>query len=201
MAVSRVPMPRIALFLGLVALFAALDLGTKSWIFGQLDFPPKHPITFVPGVFELTTNLNQGALFGIGQGKTLLFAVLSVVAIFSIAYWFFLAGAGNDRWLTIALASITAGILGNLYDRLGLPGLFWPNDPMNFGERAGQSAYAVRDWLHFQIQSLHFDWPVFNLADSMLVVGAAMLFWHVAWREPHSHAANSAIESASLAAK
>ncbi len=93
----------------------------------------------------------------------------------------------------MALGFILGGIFGNLYDRLGFPGLVWPqypNDP-----RAGQPVFAVRDWLHFEIQRIQFDWPVFNIADSLLVVGAAMLFWHVAWREPrlrHSAVVQSA---------
>jgi signal peptidase II len=80
-----------------------------------------------------------------------------------------------------------AGIFGNLYDRLGLPGLIWqPPDP-----RAGQAVHAVRDWLHFEIRKIGFDWPVFNLADSLLVLGACMLFWHVVWRERNQRIANS----------
>jgi signal peptidase II len=74
--------------------------------------------------------------------------------------------------LTSALALITAGILGNLYDRLGLHGLQSPNlGPFHPG---GQE-YAVRDWILVRIY--HWNWPNFNLADSMLVVGASLLFW------------------------
>jgi signal peptidase II len=36
----------------------------------------------------------------------------------------------------------------------------------------------VRDWLHFKINGI-VDWPVFNIADSLLVCGAIILFWHV----------------------
>ena len=142
----------------------------------------------VPGIFSLTTSLNEGALFGMGQGMTLVFAGLSLLAAAGIFYWLIFAGAGRDLWLTVALALIMAGIGGNLYDRLGLPGLVWhAPDP-----RAGLPVYAVRDWLHFQIQSIGFDWAVFNLADSMLVVGAVMLFWHVAWREGRQNQSASA---------
>ncbi len=72
-----------------------------------------------------------------------------------------------------------AGIFGNLYDRLGLPGLVWQSP----SPKAGQAVHAVRDWIHFELHRIHFDWPVFNLADSLLVLGACMLFFHVAWRE------------------
>jgi signal peptidase II len=69
-----------------------------------------------------------------------------------------------------ALALITGGILGNLYDRLGLPGLAW-HAPL---ERRGAAVLAVRDWIHFKLEGV-IDWPIFNLADSWLVIGAGVL--------------------------
>ena len=116
------------------------------------------------------TSLNQGALFGFGQGWTMLFAGLSVAATIAILYWLFVAKAARSLLLTSALALITAGILGNLYDRLGLHGLRSPPRPS-----PGGPVYAVRDWILVRIY--HWDWPNFNLADSMLVVGASLLFW------------------------
>jgi signal peptidase II len=180
MAGTRVKASRIALFLGLIAIGCAADLASKHWIFAKLGMPfNSPPVVLVPGVFSLTTSLNDGALFGLGQGMTAAFTALSIAAAIGIFYWLFFAGAGKDAWLTVALGSLMAGIFGNLYDRLGLPGLRWqPPDP-----RAGLPVHAVRDWIHFEIHKIGFDWPVFNLADSLLVLGACMLFWHVAWRE------------------
>jgi len=91
------------------------------------------------------------------------------------------AGAARDRLLTIALALVTGGIFGNLYDRLGLPSLTWSGDPKH---PSGQAVYAVRDWLHFKID--RFDWPIFNVADSLLVCGAALLVWHALITPPTS---------------
>jgi signal peptidase II len=171
----------------------AADLATKSWIFDRLGMPSAHPpIVLIPGIFSLTTSLNEGALFGLGKGMTFVFACLSLLAAVGILYWLVFGGASRDLWLTVALGFIMAGICGNLYDRLGMPGLVWTApDP-----REGLAVYAVRDWLHFQIEAIGFDWAVFNLADSMLVTGAAMLFFHVAWREGRQKATAGTQKSA-----
>ena len=129
------------------------------------------------GVFSLTTSLNEGALFGLGQGLTLGFAALSVVAAIAIVAWLFWARAAHEWALTVALALVMAGIFGNLYDRLGFPGLVWNWEMQPF--RVGQPVYAVRDWLLFTIPVIHREWPVFNIADSMLVCGAGLLFLHL----------------------
>jgi signal peptidase II len=133
----------------------------------------------IPEIFGFETSLNEGALFGMGQGQVVLFSVLSVVALVGIVYWLFFAGAARDRLLTIALGCVTGGILGNLYDRTGMPGLKWTAsvDPRR-GHEAGEPVYAVRDWLHFKIDALNFDWPIFNIADSLLVCGALLLLYH-----------------------
>ena len=168
------PANRYIVFFTLAIVGCAADLVTKSWVFDRIGPPGNQgpPIVLWPGVFSLTTSLNEGALFGIGQGMTPVFAALSVVAAIGIVYWLFISKAAIDLWLTVALGAIAAGIFGNLYDRLGfhhlmrrIPG----DDP--------QRIYAVRDWMHFKIEGV-IDWPVFNIADALLVCGAAMLMWH-----------------------
>lgn len=172
---------RIRLNVVLFAILAiggcVLDLWTKHWIFAKLGMPnTQQPWVLWDGVFSLTTSLNEGALFSIGQGFALGFAVMSIVAALGIGYWLAFKGAIRDLVLVIALGLIMAGIGGNLYDRLGWHGLTW-HWPL---ERLGQPVYAVRDWLHFRLLSSDgkelFDWPVFNLADCYLVCGAGLLF-------------------------
>jgi len=126
--------------------------------------------------FGFQTSLNEGALFGLGQGGVPLFIALSVLAALGILYWLFFGGAARDRLLTVALGCIFAGIVGNLYDRLGLHGLEWGLlTPL----RAGEPVRAVRDWILVMI--FGHPWPNFNIADSALVCGAILLVWH-AWR-------------------
>lgn len=148
---------------GLIAGIGCLvDLVSKAWVFQRLGPPGSDTYWILEGYFGFQTSLNQGALFGIGQGKVWLFASLSFIAALSIVWWLFVAGAARDRLLTISLACVMAGILGNLYDRLGI----W----------SGGQIHAVRDWVLLQYNG--WVWPNFNIADSLLVCGAALLVWH-----------------------
>jgi signal peptidase II len=171
---KAVPASRYVIFLWLALGGCTLDLYSKSWMFRRLDLPPGPTWWIWPDVLGFQTNLNDGALFGMGQGMTRVFALLSLVAAIGIVYWLFRAGAALSRFLTAALGCITAGILGNLYDRLGLPGLVWRTS--NQYHTAGDPVYAVRDWVLVMIG--RYPWPTFNVADSLLVCGALLLVWH-----------------------
>jgi signal peptidase II len=171
---TAVPASRYAAFFGLAAALCACDLAAKSWAFAR--FPLDGRIHWLwPGVFGFQTSLNEGGLFGMGQGLTPVLAVLAIIAAAAIVVWLFGFGAARDWLLTIALAAITAGILGNLYDRLGLPGLAWPD--WHHLHKAGERVFAVRDFIVMcEIGDWH--WPNYNIADSCLVCGAGMLIWH-----------------------
>lgn len=181
---------RYFIFFALAAAGCAADLASKEAIFRRLGIPAKEPIWVWKGALSLTTSLNEGALFGVGQGQVWLFATLSVVAALAIVYWLFVAGAAEDRLLVAALGCVMAGILGNLYDRLGWHGLTWRNVPHHAD---GEAVHAVRDWLHFKIDNV-IDWPVFNLADSFLVCGAALLIWHAFRAQPPSPGESAATD-------
>ena len=158
-------------FLAIAAIAAIGDLATKWAIFKNLGMPgERRGIVLVPGMLSLETNLNEGALFGMGQGLGAVFAAVSLCAIGGILMLVSRPATRSDRWLLLALALITGGIIGNLYDRLGLPGLKW-HAPL---ERQGEPVLAVRDWIHFKLDGL-IDWPIFNLADSWLVIGAGLM--------------------------
>ena len=178
---KTVPPSRYLVFFALAILGCLLDLSTKSWIFGRLGLPGDKEVWWLwQDVFGLQTSLNEGALFGIGQGSVNFFSFMSVVAAIAILVWLFIAKAAREWLVTIACGSICAGILGNLYDRLGLPGLIWhyANPPLH---EIGDPVYAVRDWILVMIGT--WPWPTFNLADSMLVAGAGLIIIHVIWFE------------------
>ena len=159
------------LFVAIAGFAAGIDLVTKWAIFARLGMPGELPgIVLIPRILILETNLNEGALFGMGQGMGMFFAGVSCVAIAGILYVVSQPANRGDHWLILALALITGGIIGNLYDRLGLPGLKW-HAPLG---RFGTPVLAVRDWIHFRLEGI-IDWPIFNLADSWLVIGAGLL--------------------------
>ena len=199
---ASLPLNRFITFSCLAIIGCIADLWTKHTVFAWRQLPPRwrgedptgiereiYPI--IDGYLGIETALNQGALFGMGQGKVWLFALLSFVAIAGIVYWLFAAKAARDLFLTIALGIIMGGILGNLYDRLGLWGGTAPN---------GDTIYAVRDWILIsyggaEIPWLGKDWPNFNIADSLLVCGAGLLIWH-SFAKPPGDAKPTKSESA-----
>jgi signal peptidase II len=179
---KAVPFCRSFVFILIVGLGCAADLTSKRCIFDWLGLPDQngHTYWFWTNVVGFQTSLNEGALFGLGQGMVPVFAGLSVVAAVGIFIWLFFAGAARDWLLTVALGCVTAGIFGNLYDRLGLHQLCWP---FNYGDHlTGDRVYAVRDFVLVRIGT--WNWPNFNVADSLLVCGAILLFWH-AFRTKH----------------
>ncbi len=157
---------RYVLFTMLAGVGCAADLWTKFAVFqwrGMPDHEQPSPIWWLwEGYIGIETALNTGALFGLGRGKVWLFALLSFAALLGIVYWLVWRRASDSLLLTVTLGCITGGVLGNLYDRLGL----W----------SGQQIFAVRDWIRLSCGS--YVWPNFNVADSLLVCGAALLVWH-----------------------
>ena len=157
------------LFFTIATLGCLLDLWTKSLVFSWMGPPSgiQNIYWLIEGYLGIETALNHGAVFGLGQGKVWFFALMSLVALSGILYWLSKGNAVRDRLLTITLGVITGGILGNLYDRVGL----WSNFEI----------YAVRDWIRCSYGE--HVWPNFNIADSLLVIGAALLVWH-SFRSP-----------------
>ncbi len=159
---------RMVLFAVLAIVGGGIDLWTKQAVFAWRGLPGEKDIWWViDGYFGIETTVNIGAVFGIGAGQGTLFAILSVVAAIGIVLWLFWFGAAQSLWLTTALGLISGGIIGNLYDRLGM----WWQPHYLVEWKSG-----VRDWILWQA-SPTMKWPNFNIADSLLVVGACMLLY------------------------
>ncbi len=154
---------RIALVAVLASVGCYADLLTKRLVFERMGLPqvqgPRNVCWLWDGYIGIETSVNLGALAGLGSGHLNFLSAISVFAIVAILSWVIWGSATRDLLVTIAVGLILAGILGNLYDRLGM-----------WGSR------GVRDWILFQYRS--FVWPNFNIADSLLVIGAVLLVLH-----------------------
>lgn len=114
---------------------------------------------------DMLPRVNPGALFGItggmGMSANTVFALVSLLAAAAIIYWSTFRSLARDGALCAALGLILGGTLGNLYDRVVFHG--------------------VRDFLHWHYA---FEWPVFNIADCCLVVGAFILLGQAFLTQP-----------------
>ncbi len=179
----RLPTNRYVIFFSLMIFGLAADLLTKSLIFNRYydsSGAYKEPVWMIENYLGIQCSTNPGALFGWGNGYSWLFASISVFAVCGLVLWLFVFKAAVDRWLNFALGMICGGIIGNFYDRIGLG---WRS------EYLVNVKTNVRDWIHFRIEGMpYFDpWPNFNIADSLLVCGAILLFIHAFFnREPES---------------
>lgn len=130
----------------------ALDRWTKLLVLKHLTYGETVPV--FPG-FNLVLYHNTGAAFSFlakSSWATWLFTAIAIGVSSAVLVWM---GRLSRRqwWQAIALALIVGGALGNLWDRL------------SYGYVVDFIEWYVKDWY----------WPAFNIADSAIVVGAAML--------------------------
>jgi signal peptidase II len=131
------------------------DRITKIWAEATL---PGHPIDLVPEVLTLRFTENSGGAFSIGQSAPWFFVGVTAVVVAIIVATSF---RHTSRAVGAALGLVLGGALGNLTDR---------------AVRAPAMRGRVVDFIDLHV------WPVFNLADSAIVVGAILLAW-VGFRE------------------
>ena len=183
-----VPTNRYIAFFSIAAVGLAADLITKQIMFAWLGLPTANRALgsncywIIENYVGFETAVNRGALFGMGEGYWWLFSILSVVAAIGIVTWLFFFRAAHDRWLTVALGCVMAGIFGNLYDRLGL----WDSTGM-----PAAFDHGVRDWILFRWREVKYTWPNFNIADCLLVCRAAMLEVHASFGPKATEPANT----------
>ena len=143
--------PRRYLLLVLVALAAVgADLLTKEWVLSA--FYEGERLDVIGEIVQFTLVYNTGAAFSMGTGHTWVFTVIASVVVCVIAYLGL--RVRSVRW-AVTLGLMMGGAAGNLLDRL-------------FREPAPFHG-AVVDFIKVM------DFPVFNLADSCVVVGACLV--------------------------
>ncbi|MES2353091.1 MAG: signal peptidase II [Pseudomonadota bacterium] len=144
----------LRLWLAISAFVIVADQITKAAIVRNFAFGESTTLT---SFFNLILTYNTGAAFSFladaGGWQRWFFAAVAAVA--SIVIIYFLRKHANERSFCFALSLILGGALGNLVDRVLLG--------------------HVVDFLDFHLAGYH--WPAFNVADSAITVGAAILVW------------------------
>jgi signal peptidase II len=151
-------MPRRALSFLIAAGVVLLDRLTKLAIDRLVPLWQTHQV--IPGFFNIVHMENAGAAFslfaGIASGWRRFFLIASsaiAAALLSAVLWRDGARPVGSRTLRAGLALILGGAVGNLYDR-AIPG-------------------TVTDFIELYLGSFH--WPAFNVADSAITLGAALV--------------------------
>jgi signal peptidase II len=131
-----------------------LDLWTKQAVFAALRDRPDQSLSVIKGFLTFRMALNDGAAFGIAGGQQALLIAVSAVALVVILC-VFLFGAARQRVMQVALGLFTAGVCGNLWDRM-----------FNGGR--------VRDFIDVVYWPGR-HWHTFNVADAMLCIAVGLL--------------------------
>jgi len=143
-------------YMAISAVVIILDIWTKWLVLARIDLHEAIPV--IPNFFQLVHVRNTGAAFGIGANASSSLVPLllnaGAIAVFCVVVVYALRSAVTDRLLQIGLHLILGGAIGNLLDRF------------RFG-------YVV-DFLDVYIGRHH--WPAFNVADSAICIGIALLF-------------------------
>ena len=145
-----------------------LDIWTKQLVLERIDLHEAVPV--IPNFFQLVHVRNTGAAFGLGaNASSKLVPILlnaGAIAVFCVVVVYALRTAVTDRLLQTGLHLILGGAIGNLLDRF------------RFG-------YVI-DFLDVYIGRHH--WPAFNVADSAICIGIALLFFDMR-KKPEAEAA------------
>ncbi|WP_232735739.1 signal peptidase II [Alteribacter populi] len=142
------------IYYGIALVIILLDQVTKWLVVQRMEIGQSIPI--IENIFHLTSHRNAGAAFGILQGQMWLFFIATLIVLVVVAYYIQTQGK-NHPWFGVCLGLVLGGAIGNFIDRL------------LFGE--------VVDFLDVYIGTYNF--PIFNVADSALVVGVIMLIIYV----------------------
>jgi signal peptidase II len=160
--------PRNLVFVIVLAVGVVLDQATKAWVVANLE-PVVDEVHIVPGWFSLVHARNTGAAFSTMEGQIGLFLAFTLVAI-AVVPWLLMQQPVKSRFMPLILGMILAGAMGNGIDRLR-QGYVTDFAKAYAGVEPLRS--ALIDRVHTNV------WPIFNVADSLLLVGVVLfgLYW------------------------
>jgi signal peptidase II len=140
---------------GVAVAVIALDQLTKWWALSSLAFNiPRH----VVGPLSWDMTINRGAAFGLGTGVTPILEVVAVVLVTALAIAAQRAGRSASLLAVVALGLLLGGAVSNLGDRVFRP---YHGGVVDFID-----AVRIGD---------HDRWPIFNLADACITIGAILM--------------------------
>ena len=139
-------------FYGLAAVVIALDQWTKWLIVKNMELGER--ITLLDPYLGLLSHRNRGAAWGMLQGQLGFFAVITIVVIIGIIYYFHKEAKGKPMFQA-GLMLLLGGAIGNFIDRL------WRNE--------------VVDFVDVLIPIINYDFPIFNVADAALTIGVVII--------------------------
>lgn len=145
----------VLFFIGVILLTAADQF--SKWIVLQ-KLTEYESVPLLKNVFHFTYCENRGAAFGILQNQVWIFVLITVAVLVAVVYYM-LRMRPQSKWLRASLMLLLSGALGNLIDRIC-------------------RGYVV-DFLDFCL--IHF--PIFNVADCFVVIGAIMLAAYLIFSE------------------
>jgi signal peptidase II len=124
-----------------------LDLATKIWAVNTLSNSSN--IKVLGSFFQLTLVRNSGAAFSFATGATVFLTIFAMIVLGGIFYYSLRI---TSKGWAVVLGLVMGGILGNLVDRI-------------FREPGVLRGHVI-DWIQLP------NWPVFNVADSAIVIAA-----------------------------
>ena len=137
----------------LAVVVLAADQASKWWVLNVLHLPELGSVAVLPGL-NLTMELNSGVTFGLlrgfGAGQHVVLAIVALAVVVALGVWLRRA---ERLSMALALGAVAGGAVGNVIDRL------------RYGE--------VVDFIH--VHAFGWSWYIFNLADSAIVCGVAVL--------------------------
>lgn len=145
-------------FLVAAVLLVALDQWTKSLVSDHFERGARiQPIPVFDGLFHITYTHNTGGAFGIFAGDSVSIALVAV-SVFALGFifWYYWQYR-HSLWMRTALTLVAAGAVGNFIDRARL-------------------RYVI-DFIDVDIGP--YQWPYFNIADSLICGGAGLLILYL----------------------
>ncbi len=145
---------RLDVFISVLTLIIIVftDRVSKSFFSKILSLGESLPV--IPNVLHMTLVHNTGIAFGLFKNQGIVFIIIPIIAIFLLIFNIYYYRHHDEEISSLyvfAISLILGGAIGNLFDRI---------------------AYGyVIDFIDFRI------WPVFNIADSAITIGALLILW------------------------